>query len=181
MLDQVGRAQFAGDQAPFDTLDNLCGWAADLGYKGVQIPTWASHLVDVEKAATSKTYADELKGIKKEFGSGVLGDRRTAFGRAPAAGTVISIEAFVEKEPITVLLSKLGWVRTIKGHENDLSDIKYKEGDEAAFEIQCQTTDKLTLLGSNGRFYTLGADKLPRGKAQMEVDELIFVATRPRN
>jgi sugar phosphate isomerase/epimerase len=61
-------AQFAGDQAPFDTLDNLCGWAADLGYKGVQIPTWASHLVDVEKAATSKTYADELKGKVNSHG-----------------------------------------------------------------------------------------------------------------
>lgn len=61
-------AQFAGDEAPFDTLDNLCGWAADLGYKGVQIPTWASHLVDVEKAATSKTYADELKGKVNSHG-----------------------------------------------------------------------------------------------------------------
>ena len=61
-------AQFAGDKAPFDTLDNLCGWAADLGYEGVQIPTWASHLVDVEKAATSKTYADELKGKVNSHG-----------------------------------------------------------------------------------------------------------------
>ena len=53
-------AQFAGDKAPFDTLDNMAKWAASLGYKGVQIPTWASHFVDVEKAATSKTYADEV-------------------------------------------------------------------------------------------------------------------------
>ncbi|HEY9009504.1 MAG TPA: sugar phosphate isomerase/epimerase, partial [Devosia sp.] len=55
-------AQFAGDKAPFDTLDNICKWAADLGYKGVQIPTWASHFIDVEKAATSKAYADDLNG-----------------------------------------------------------------------------------------------------------------------
>jgi len=61
-------AQFAGDAAPFDTLDNICGWAADLGYKGVQIPTWASHFIDVEKAATSKTYADEVKGIVNSHG-----------------------------------------------------------------------------------------------------------------
>jgi sugar phosphate isomerase/epimerase len=61
-------AQFAGDTAPFDTLDNICGWAADLGYKGVQIPTWASHFIDVEKAATSKTYADEVKGIVNSHG-----------------------------------------------------------------------------------------------------------------
>lgn len=55
-------AQFAGDKAPFDTLDNICKWAADLGYKGVQIPTWVTSFIDLEKAATSKTYADELKG-----------------------------------------------------------------------------------------------------------------------
>ena len=59
-------AQFAGDTAPFDTLDNICSWAAGLGYKGVQIPTWVSSFIDLEKAATSKTYADELKGIVAE-------------------------------------------------------------------------------------------------------------------
>jgi sugar phosphate isomerase/epimerase len=61
-------AQFAGDKAPFDTLDNICAWAADLGYKGVQIPTWLTHFVDVEKAATSKTYADEVKGTVQSHG-----------------------------------------------------------------------------------------------------------------
>lgn len=55
-------AQFAGDTAPFDTLDTICAWAAGLGYKGVQLPTWVQSFIDVEKAATSKTYADELKG-----------------------------------------------------------------------------------------------------------------------
>jgi sugar phosphate isomerase/epimerase len=61
-------AQFAGDKAPFDTLENMARWAADLGYKGIQIPTWVSHFVDVEKAATSKTYADEVKGRVNEAG-----------------------------------------------------------------------------------------------------------------
>jgi len=61
-------AQFAGDKGPFDTLDNICGWAAELGYKGVQIPTWLTHFVDVEKAATSKTYADEVKGTVQSHG-----------------------------------------------------------------------------------------------------------------
>lgn len=55
-------AQFMGDEAPFDSLDNICKWAADLGYKGVQIPTWESRLIDLEKAAESKDYCDELKG-----------------------------------------------------------------------------------------------------------------------
>ena len=61
-------AQFAGDTAPFDTLDNICKWAAGLGYEGVQIPTWVSSFIDLEKAATSKTYADELKGIVNSHG-----------------------------------------------------------------------------------------------------------------
>lgn len=61
-------AQFAGESAPFDTLDNICRWAAGLGYKGVQIPTWMSHFIDLEKAATSKAYADELKGLVNSHG-----------------------------------------------------------------------------------------------------------------
>lgn len=61
-------AQFAGDKAPFDTLDNICKWAAGLGYKGVQIPSWVPSFIDLEKAATSKTYADEIKGIVNSHG-----------------------------------------------------------------------------------------------------------------
>ena len=61
-------AQFMGDQAPFDSLDNICQWAADLGYKGIQIPTWESRLIDLDKAATSKTYCDELKGKVASYG-----------------------------------------------------------------------------------------------------------------
>ncbi|ODT72472.1 MAG: AP endonuclease [Pelagibacterium sp. SCN 63-23] len=61
-------AQFAGDKAPFDNLDNICRWAAGLGYKGVQIPTWVPSFIDLEKAANSKTYADEIKGIVNSHG-----------------------------------------------------------------------------------------------------------------
>lgn len=61
-------AQFMGDQAPFDSLDNICRWAADLGYKGIQIPTWESRLIDLDTAATSKTYCDELKGKIASYG-----------------------------------------------------------------------------------------------------------------
>lgn len=61
-------AQFSGDTAPFNTLDGICGWAAGLGYKGVQIPTWVGSLIDLEKAATSKTYADEIKGVVNSHG-----------------------------------------------------------------------------------------------------------------
>lgn len=61
-------AQFAGDAAPFDTLDNICKWAAGLGYKGVQIPTWVAGLIDLKRAAESKDYCDELKGIAAGHG-----------------------------------------------------------------------------------------------------------------
>lgn len=61
-------AQFMGDTPPFDTLESICAWAADLGYKGVQIPTWDSRLIDLDKASTSKTYCDELKGKVNSFG-----------------------------------------------------------------------------------------------------------------
>ena len=61
-------AQFAGDEAPFDSLSNIGRWAASLGYKGVQIPSWDKRLFDVEKAAQSKDYCDEVKGILAEHG-----------------------------------------------------------------------------------------------------------------
>ena len=61
-------AQFAGDAAPFNTFDGICRWAASLGYKGVQIPTWDGRLFDLAKAASSKAYCDELKGIAASHG-----------------------------------------------------------------------------------------------------------------
>lgn len=113
-----------------------------------------------------KILGDEIKDIKKQFGqSTAIGKRRTEYGDAPAAASVISIEAFVEKEPITVLCSKMGWIRAVKGHD-DVSDVKYKEGDEERFRLQTQTTDKLLIFASDGRFFTLGCDKIPRGKGQ---------------
>jgi sugar phosphate isomerase/epimerase len=61
-------AQFMGNEAPFNTLDGICGWAADKGYLGIQIPTWDGRLIDLEKAASSKTYCDDLKGKIADFG-----------------------------------------------------------------------------------------------------------------
>ena len=60
-------AQFAGDKAPFDTLENITKWASDLGYTGVQIPSWDGRMIDLKKAAESKDYCDELKGICKNI------------------------------------------------------------------------------------------------------------------
>lgn len=61
-------AQFMGDEAPFNSLENICKWAADLGYKGIQIPTWEDRLIDLRQAAESKAYCDELKGKIADFG-----------------------------------------------------------------------------------------------------------------
>ena len=61
-------AQFMGSEAPFNSLEGLCKWAADLGYKGIQIPTWESCLIDLKKAANSKDYCDELNGVVQSFG-----------------------------------------------------------------------------------------------------------------
>ena len=61
-------AQFVGSDPPFDSLDNMCAWAADLGYKGIQIPSWETHLINLKKAARSKTYCDELKGRVAAYG-----------------------------------------------------------------------------------------------------------------
>ena len=61
-------AQFVDNKAPFNTLEGMCKWASDLGYKGIQIPTWESFLIDLDKAAQSKTYCDELKGKINSFG-----------------------------------------------------------------------------------------------------------------
>jgi topoisomerase-4 subunit A len=110
----------------------------------------------------SARISDEISEIRKKFGEKtILGKRRTDFAEAPI-GKIIDIEAFIEKEPITILCSKMGWLRAVKGHVFDTSDMKHKEGDEEKFTLHAQTTDKLLLFASNGRFYTLPCDKIPR-------------------
>ena len=75
-------AQFAGDAAPFNSLDAICGWAASLGYKGVQIPSWDGRLFDIRKAAESKTYADEITGTAKARAFFFRAAMREAIGNA---------------------------------------------------------------------------------------------------
>lgn len=107
---------------------------------------------------------DQIKEIRARFGSkSAIGARRTEIG-APPSDVVIPLEAVVEREPVTVLCSSKGWVRSLKGHQEDVSDAKYKEGDRERFVVHAQTTDKLLVFATNGRFYTLGVDKLPGGR-----------------
>ena len=90
--------------------------------------------------------------------------RRTTFADAPDPSTAISIEAFVTKEPITVVLSKRGWIRALKGRIEDLSSVKFKDDDDLLLSLQCFTTDKIVLFATDGRAFTIHGDKLPSGR-----------------
>ncbi len=115
-----------------------------------------------------KLIGKQLAEVAKTFGPDhVQGPRRTEIAEAPPVVDVPD-EAFIERESITVFLSKKGWIRAVRGHQEDVSDVKYKDGDGEGFVLRCETTDKLLLFASNGRCYTLGADKLPRGRGYGE-------------
>ncbi len=116
--------------------------------------------------------ADELEETRKKFGSGALGTRRTELGDAPVVVDVAS-DAFVEREPITVILSEKGWIRAVKGHTADDAELRFKEGDRLKRLVHCQTTDRLTLFGTNGRAYTLKAADLPRGRGDGQAVRLL--------
>jgi topoisomerase-4 subunit A len=118
--------------------------------------------------------ADDIAAVKERFGAKTkLGRRRTDFAEAPVAD-IVPLEAMIEREPITVICSEKGWIRAMKGHQEQNGEVKYKEGDQGRFWIHAQTTDKLLLFASNGRFYTLGADKLPGGRGHGEPVRLMI-------
>ena len=114
--------------------------------------------------------AAEVKDIDAKFGAAtVLGKRRTDFASAPEASMAATLVIPVERELITVICSEMGWIRVLKGHATETDgDIKYKEGDRGRFRLLAQTTDKLCLFATNGRFYTLACDKLPSGRGHGE-------------
>lgn len=103
----------------------------------------------------------DLKALRKDYGEDTaLGRRRTTISEA-APTVEFSMDAMIEKEPVTVILSAKGWIRAARGHLPLDQEWKFKEGDGPAFALHCQTTDKLLIAADNGRFFTLGADKLP--------------------
>jgi topoisomerase-4 subunit A len=119
---------------------------------------------------------EELADTQKKFGSGPLGDRRTELGAAPAV-VEVSTDAFVEREAITVILSEKGWIRAVKGAVADPNDLKFKEGDKVRLLLACQTTDRLTLLATNGKAFTLKAADLPRGRGDGQPVRLLAELT----
>ena len=106
--------------------------------------------------------AAEIAETKKRFGQETaLGARRTVIGRAPQPQAV-PVEALVEREPVTVICSAKGWIRAVRGHAEAETAVRYKDGDRERFRFHAQTTDRLLLFATNGRFYTLAAEKTPR-------------------
>ncbi|WP_086619546.1 DNA topoisomerase IV subunit A [Erythrobacter tepidarius] len=103
----------------------------------------------------------DLKALRKDYAEDTaIGARRTLIAEA-AATVEFSMDAMIEKAPVTVILSQKGWIRAASGHVPLDQEFKYKEGDGLAFICHAQTTDKLLLAASDGRFFTLGCDKLP--------------------
>jgi len=103
----------------------------------------------------------DLRDLRKSYAEDTpLGRRRTLIAEA-APVVEFSLDAMIEKAPVTVILSQKGWIRAASGHVPLDQDFKYKEGDGLAFICHAQTTDKLLLVADNGRFFTLGCDKLP--------------------
>ncbi|HET7493088.1 MAG TPA: DNA topoisomerase IV subunit A, partial [Bradyrhizobium sp.] len=116
-----------------------------------------------------KTIAGQIKEIREKFGPKTdIGKRRTTFGIAPAHDEAAIEEAMVVREPITVVVSEKGWIRGLRGHVTDLSGVTFKTDDALKFAFPTETTAKVMIFGSNGRFYTLDASKLPGGRGHGE-------------
>jgi topoisomerase-4 subunit A len=111
-----------------------------------------------------KVISTEITDINKKFGENSEFGARKSLITDAVEDINVPIEAFIEKENITIYYSKQGWIRAVKGHAKEDAVVKYKEGDEEKFIIHANTTNKIILIAENGRFYTLQANKIPRGK-----------------
>lgn len=122
-----------------------------------------------DEAQQWKVIGWQIRELKKNYGSQTLnGKRRTIFETAPEAVNLDLAEAMIEREPITLVISKKGWVRALKGHVQDLSSLTFKGDDELGGSFFVQTTSKILVLATNGKAYTLEAAKLPGGRGHGE-------------
>jgi topoisomerase-4 subunit A len=121
-----------------------------------------------------KLVKKEMLDLQKRFGlSTALGARKTSFEETEGVAQIIDISAFIEREAITIICSKMGWIRSMKGHNLDLSALKYKDGDEQQFVVETHTTDNILICASNGKFFTILADNIAKGKGQGESIKLM--------
>ncbi len=124
-------------------------------------------LLDSEKLQWA-AISDQLREVRKQFGANSPGGaRRTQFAEAGEVEDV-PLEAMIEREPMTVICSQMGWIRAMSGHIDLSREIKFKDGDGPRFVFHAETTDKLLVFASNGRFYTVGAMNLPGGRGMGE-------------
>jgi topoisomerase-4 subunit A len=128
------------------------------------------------EAARWETIAEEIESMRARFGDGALGARRTATG-AVLPEVVVDEAAFVEREPITVILSEKGWIRAQKGHVSLDGELRFKEGDSLFIALHAETTDRLVLFATNGKAFTLKADAIPRGRGDGQPVRLLLDLT----
>ncbi|MDC9701397.1 MAG: DNA topoisomerase IV subunit A [Alphaproteobacteria bacterium] len=113
--------------------------------------------------------------IRDRFGPDTeLGHRRTSFSKIPETDSGDIIQSFIVREPITLILSEKGWVRAVKGHVSDLTGLSFKAGDKLCFALKVETTDKILLFATNGRFFIFSADRFVNGRAHGEHLRLII-------
>jgi topoisomerase-4 subunit A len=128
------------------------------------------------EAARWQAIGEEIEGMRARFGDGALGARRTATGAA-LPEVVVDEAAFVEREPITVILSEKGWIRAQKGHVSLDGELRFKEGDSLSIALHAETTDRLVLFATNGKAFTLKADAIPRGRGDGQPVRLLLDLT----
>jgi len=111
----------------------------------------------------------EIREIRKAYGPNTdLGKRRSDFADAPDHDIEDIQQAMIEREPVTVVISDKGWIRAMKGHLQDTEGLTFKQGDKLKLILHAQTTDKLVAFSTGGKFYTIGADRLPGGRGHGE-------------
>ncbi|MGK7862392.1 DNA topoisomerase IV subunit A [Falsiroseomonas sp. E2-1-a4] len=120
------------------------------------------------------TIADEVRATRDKFGQATtLGRRRTIPGTIEA-GAVVDETAFIEREPITVILSEKGWIRAQKGHLGADAELRFKEGDSLKYALHAETTDRIVVLATNGKAYTVKAETIPRGRGDGQPVRLLL-------
>ncbi len=145
-------------------------------FEGLSAEKTAIEALLVSESRQWQTVAWQVQKVRRDFGpeqNPQLGRRRTTFAQAPDHDLTDMHHAMIEKEPVTVVISAKGWFRALKGHLTDLSLLAFKEGDSLKLAFPAQTTDRILVFTTGGKFYTIGADRLPGGRGHGEPIRII--------